>query len=159
MSRMADTHVEVSEEIAASSERLYEMVSDLTRMGSWSPENVGGKWIGGATGPNAGARFRGNNKSGWRRWSTIAEVTEAVPGKRFAFHITVTGIPIADWAYEFAESGGTTTVTETWDDRRPGWMDKLSGVVMGVPDRSTHNRKNMEATLRSLKTAAEDTTK
>jgi hypothetical protein len=38
-------------------------------------------------------------------------------------------------------------------------MDKLSGVVMGVPDRSTHNRKNMEATLRSLKTAAEDTTK
>jgi hypothetical protein len=34
-------------------------------------------------------------------------------------------------------------------------MDKLSGVVMGVPDRGAHNRRNMEATLRTLKSVAE----
>lgn len=152
---MAETHLEVSETIAASADALYDMVADLTRMGSWSPENTGGRWLGGASGPAVGARFRGNNKSSWRRWSTTVEVTDATPGKRFAFHVTYTGVPIADWSYEFAESDGKTTVTEIWDDRRPGWMDKLSGVVMGVPDRGAHNRRNMEATLRTLKSVAE----
>ncbi len=155
MSVMAERHLEVSATIAASAQTLYGMVADLTRMGNWSPENTGGKWVGGATGPVTGARFRGNNKASWRRWSTSVEVTEATPAKRFAFHVTVTGVPIADWAYEFAESGGTTTVTELWDDRRPGWMDKVSGVVMGVPDRGAHNRANMIATLEALKQAAE----
>jgi hypothetical protein len=131
------------------------MIADIPRMGRWSPENTGGKWVGGTRGPEVGARFRGNNKAGWRRWSTNVEVTEAVPGKRFAFHVTVTGVPIADWAYDFADSAGTTTVTESWADCRPGWMDKLSGVVMGVPDRATHNRRTMEATLAKLKEAAE----
>jgi hypothetical protein len=83
------------------------------------------------------------------------QVTEAIPGKRFAFHVTVTGVPIADWTYEFAQDGDTTTVTEIWDDCRPGWMDTLSGVVMGVPDRAAHNRDNMVATLEALKAAAE----
>lgn len=152
---MAETHLEVSATIAADAGTLYDMVADLTRMGSWSPENTGGKWIGGANGPATGAKFKGNNKSSWRRWSTTVEVTDATPAKRFAFHVTYTGVPIADWAYEFTEDGSTTTVTETWDDRRPGWMDKLSGVVMGVPDRGSHNRANMIATLEGLKAAAE----
>lgn len=155
---MAEKNLEVSTEIGAEAASLYDMVADLTRMGQWSPENIGGKWVGGATGPATGAKFRGNNKSGWRRWSTQAEVTDARPGERFAFHVTVTGVPIADWAYEFTSNGSTTTVTETWTDCRPGWMDRLSGVVMGVPDRAAHNQKNMESTLAALKRAAESET-
>lgn len=152
---MADKALKVSTEITADAGRLYDMVADLTKMGTWSPENTGGKWIGGATGPAVGAKFKGTNKSGWRRWSTNVQVIEATPGTRFAFHVTVSGVPIADWAYDFAADGATTTVTESWVDRRPGWMDKLSGVAMGVPDREEHNRKNMEATLAALKQAAE----
>jgi polyketide cyclase/dehydrase/lipid transport protein len=152
---MAEKSLETSTEIAAAAGALYDLVSELTKMGQWSPENVGGKWIGGATGPAVGARFKGNNKAGWRRWSTISEVTEAAQGKRFAFHVTVMGVPIADWAYEFDSTGGATKVTETWQDQRPGWMNKLSGPVMGVPDRAVHNRRNMDATLAALKKAAE----
>jgi hypothetical protein len=155
MSAMADKQVEVQAEIACPADRLYDMVSELTDMGKWSPEAVGGKWIGGASGPATGAKFRGHNRSGWRRWSTLAEVTDADPGKHFAFKITAGGVPIAQWSYDFASSGSATLVTETWTDSRPGWMEKLSGPMMGVSDRPGHNRKNMEATLAALKSSAE----
>ena len=51
-------HVEVTKVIAATPERVYELVSDLPRMGEWSPENTGGSWIKGATGPAVGAKFK-----------------------------------------------------------------------------------------------------
>jgi hypothetical protein len=157
MSAMADKQVEVSTDIRCDAERLYDMVSELTDMGQWSPEAVGGRWLRGATGPAVGARFRGNNRSGWRRWSTLAEVTEAERGKRFAFRVSFAAVPIAAWTYEFAGSGDATVVTERWNDLRPWWMDKGSGPIMGVPDRPDHNRKNMEATLSALKSSAERT--
>jgi hypothetical protein len=152
---MTETHVEAVETINADAGDLYDLVSDLTSMGKWSPEAVGGKWVGGATGPTVGAKFKGNNRSGWRRWSTIAHVVSAERGKVFQFHITAGPVPISDWTYEFNSDGTTTTVTEKWDDRRPGWMNKLSGPMMGVSDRRSHNEANMRATLEALKTAAE----
>jgi hypothetical protein len=152
---MADKNLDVSAKINADAATLYGMVSELTQMGKWSPENRGGKWLGGATGPAAGARFKGSNKSGWRRWSTIATVTDADPGKKFGFEVTVGGVPIAHWCYEFDGDGTTTTVTERWFDKRPGWMESASAVLMGVPNRAEHNERNMQATLAALKTAAE----
>jgi hypothetical protein len=152
---MADKHAEVSETIAADATVLYDLIADLPRMGRWSPEATGGSWSRGATGPSVGARFRGHNKSGWRRWSTSAEVTSADPGKRFAFHVSVGGVPVADWSYDLTADGETTIVVERWRDCRPGWMDALSGPMMGVSDRASHNRRNMELTLTALKQAAE----
>jgi hypothetical protein len=155
MSAMADKQVQVSTEIARDPDSLYDMVSALTDMGKWSPEATGGRWVGGASGPAVGARFRGNNRSGWRRWSTTAEVTDADRGKRFAFKVSFAAVPIAAWSYEFTEAAGATTVTESWTDLRPWWMDKGSAPIMGVADRPSHNRKNMEATLAALKSGAE----
>jgi len=48
--RMPDV-IEVERTIAATPQRLYELVSDLQRMGEWSPENCGGRWVRGASGP------------------------------------------------------------------------------------------------------------
>ncbi len=86
---MSDKQAEASETIAADPDTLYDLVSDLTQMGKWSPEASGGRWVGGATGPAVGAKFLGNNRSGWRRWSTSSEITAADRGKRFAFRVTV----------------------------------------------------------------------
>jgi hypothetical protein len=152
---MAEKNVRVTTEIAAAPGALYDMVSELSDMGKWSPEAQGGRWIGGATGPAVGARFRGQNRSGWRRWATTAKVTDAQPGKRFAFSVTFGGLSIADWCYEFEAVDGGTRVTETWDDRRPPWMPIVDPVVMGIPNRAEHNRTNMEATLAALKKGAE----
>ena len=51
-------------DIAAPAEKVWILVTDLPRMGEWSPENAGGKWVKGATGPALGAVFKGTNRNG-----------------------------------------------------------------------------------------------
>ena len=41
-------HREASIDIQASPEAVYDLISDLPRMGEWSPENIGGEWQDGA---------------------------------------------------------------------------------------------------------------
>ena len=149
------TDVTVSADIDAPADKVWSLVSDLPRMGEWSPENNGGRWIDGASGPTAGAKFRGRNSKGLRRWSTTCTVTDATPGKRFAFEVTYGPLHISTWEYDLIGSGSSTRVTESWTDRRPAWMKLASGPVMGVVDRASHNRRGMEQTLASLKKAAE----
>jgi hypothetical protein len=55
--------------IEAPREVVYDLVTDVTRMGEWSPECVACEWVDGATGPAVGARFRGRNRHGLARWS------------------------------------------------------------------------------------------
>ncbi|MFL5953582.1 MAG: SRPBCC family protein [Gaiellaceae bacterium] len=147
--------VEVSETVKATATRLYELVSDLPRMGEWSPENTGGKWLGGATGPAAGTKFHGSNRAGWRRWSTTVTVTSAEPGRWMVFDVETFGVPLSTWEYELTERDGACTVTERWTDRRPGWMRTVAVPVTGVRDRVDHNRRNMQETLQRLKASAE----
>jgi uncharacterized protein YndB with AHSA1/START domain len=147
--------VTVERVIAAPPQVLYRLVSDVTAMSRWSPETTGCRWLGGATGPAVAARFRGANRQGWRRWSTTCTVVTADEGARFAFDVDLGTLPISRWCYDFAEDGDSCRVTETWTDRRPGWMVRLSPVVMGVSDREGHNRAGMETTLANLARAAE----
>jgi uncharacterized protein YndB with AHSA1/START domain len=147
----------VEEVIAAPPQVLYDLVSDVTRMGDWSPETTSCRWVGGAAGARVGARFRGSNRLGWRRWSTRCTVVEADPGARFSFDVDLPGLPISRWTYEFLAEGQATRVRESWTDRRPAWMDRLSNPVMGIADRNAHNRAGMEATLAALRRHAEAT--
>ena len=71
----------VTRDIAAPAEKVWALVSDLPRMGEWSPENAGGTWAKGATGPALGAVFKGTNKNGFRRWSTTVTVVACEPGQ------------------------------------------------------------------------------
>jgi len=148
------SEVEVTERIAAAADVLYDLVSDVTRMGDWSPENVGGRWLAAATGPAVGARFRGSNRRGVRRWSTTCMVVAADPGRRFAFEVAFAGIPVSRWSYAFAADNGATLVTETWTDLRPGWFTVVARPFMGVSDMSVHNESNMRTTLANLHRAA-----
>jgi hypothetical protein len=150
---MAD--VEVSEAIAADATAVYALVSDVTRMGQWSPETTSCSWLDDADGPAVGARFRGSNRHGPLRWSTTCTVTDADPGRAFAFDVAFAGLPIAQWAYSFASTPGGCTVTESWTDRRPGWLRAASVPAMAIRDRAGHNRRGMQATLGALRRAAE----
>jgi uncharacterized protein YndB with AHSA1/START domain len=150
---MSDARAETT--IKADPVKVWELASDLPRMGEWSPENTGGRWLDGATGARVGARFRGTNSRGPLRWSTTVEVTEATPGKRFAFDVTYGPLKISHWEYTFTEEADTCRVVEEWTDRRPAWMKVGSIVVMAVADRASHNARGMEATLAALKATAE----
>jgi uncharacterized protein YndB with AHSA1/START domain len=145
---MAD--VSVSREIAAPPQQVWRLVSEMTRMGEWSPEATGGKWLKGASGPASGARFKGTNRDGWKRWSTTCEVTECVPGERFAFAVTAGPAKVATWSYEIEPTDAGCRVTESWTDQRSPFFAGVSKRITGVADRAEHNRANMERTLEAL---------
>jgi uncharacterized protein YndB with AHSA1/START domain len=147
--------VSVSRDIAAPAAQVWAMVSDVTRMGEWSPENEGATWLGGATAAQPGARFKGTNRNGKKRWNTVAKVIEVEPGRSFAFNVSAVGLNVAEWRYEFEETPSGCRVTETWIDRRGRIATTLGKPVSGVADRAAHNQAGMEQTLERLKAAAE----
>jgi Polyketide cyclase / dehydrase and lipid transport len=148
--------VEVSTTVAATPERLYELVADLPGMGRWSPECAGGAWIGGATGARVGARFKGKNENGGKRWQTVSTVIVAEPGREVAWESKAFGLPVAVWRYRFASGAdGGTEVTESTEDRRGVFLRVFGATATGVSDRRTHNAETMRVTLEQLKTAAE----
>ena len=152
---MGERQVSAQRHIRADADTLWKMVSDVTRMGEWSPETTRCEWVGGATGPEVGARFRGVNRLGKRTWKTVNEVVEAEPGRVFAFETKAGPMAVARWEYRFEPADDGTTVTETWTDER-GWFITVAGkLVSGVPDRAEHNRAGMERTLEALAAAAE----
>ena len=142
-------------EIEAPPERVFGLVSDLPRMGELSPENTGGRWLGGATAPAVGVRFRGSNSNGWRRWSTVVRVVAHEPSTRFAFEVDSVGLAISRWTYDVAPRPGGCTVTETWTDRRGRAMHVIGLLVSGVGDRPNFTAQSIEQTLAGLKTRAE----
>lgn len=148
----ASAHTEVS----ASPDVVYALVSDLPKMSDLTAELARGSWLGGAREAAVGVRFRGHNRIAWRRWSTTSTVTDADPGRRFAFEVSsVAGVPVSRWQYDIeATEDGCRVVERTWD-RRPPWFRPFANLVTGVRDRSDHNRRNMERTLARLKAAAE----
>jgi hypothetical protein len=143
-------------EVHAPAEVVYALVSDLPGMSEVAEEFERGTWLGGAREATVGARFRGHNKRARRRWSTTATVTDAEPGRRFAFEVvSVAGIPVSRWQYDFAPTDSGCRVEERTWDRRPSWFRPLANLFTGVSDRTRHNQRNMEQTLRRLKAAAE----
>ena len=66
-------HDSVTIHMKASPATVWALVSDVTRIGSYSPETFEAEWVDGATGPAAGAKFRGHvkrNGKGPIYWTT-----------------------------------------------------------------------------------------
>lgn len=154
MRHMAD-QVSVTKDIAAPAEKVWAMVADVTRMGEWSPENEGATWLRGATDPKPGATFRGRNRNGKKKWTSVGTIVDAQPGRLLTFRVTVPGLKVAEWRYAFETTATGCRVTETWIDKRGRLVKALGRPVSGVADRASHNRMTMEQTLDRLKTAAE----
>jgi hypothetical protein len=133
------------------------MISDLTRMGEWSPENTGGTWAGKAEPGTVGAKFLGRNKNGNKKWSAAVVVTDASAPKRFAFTTVVGPIKAAEWRYEITPTETGCTVTESWVDMRPAPLaaPKVYKALTGIADRSATAKAGIETTLANLKQAAE----
>lgn len=77
------TPVSVSVEIKAPVEKVWAMITDLPRMGEWSPENKGGEWAKGATTAAVGTSFKGKNSNGKKSWSTSVKVNALEAQRKF----------------------------------------------------------------------------
>lgn len=151
-------HDAVSIEIAAPPERVYALVSDITRMGEWSPECYRCDWVKGATGPAVGARFRAKNKGGrGPSWSNSPVVTSAETGREFAFNRKGPGIGSYTWRYVMEPTAVGTRLTESFDSERPlgRTMTIITMKWTGSADRDADLHKGMLTTLERLKAAAE----
>ncbi len=149
---------EARQHIEKSPEEVYDLVSDVTRMGEWSPECVGGEWLDGATGPTVGARFRGRNRHGRARWSTKPRVVVADRGRKFEFVVpSPLGRDNTRWTYRFEPRGTGTEVIESFEMLRdpPLVAPLLYRWGMGVDDRQADLEANLRRSLDALKVAAE----
>ncbi|RZT89003.1 polyketide cyclase/dehydrase/lipid transport protein [Pseudonocardia sediminis] len=141
--------------VAAGADAVYELVSDLPRMGEWSPENTGGRWVGKLRGPAVGAKFLGTNKGRARRWATTTVVTDATRGRRFAFETRLGPITAAEWVYDITPTADGCEVTESWTDMRTRPIVVVGRYLTGVSDRVAFTREMLVTTLERLKAAAE----
>ncbi|MDI9959995.1 MULTISPECIES: SRPBCC family protein [unclassified Rhodococcus (in: high G+C Gram-positive bacteria)] len=145
---------------------LYELISDPTRMGAWSPENLGATLRGDRESAFLGMEFDGHNKRGRAQWTTRCTVTAADTGKLFEFRVHKIGLStpripaaIATWQFRFSPVPGGTRVTETWTDDRRGWPDLAAElfdkVATGGKTFADFQRGNIRKTLLNFKSVVE----
>ena len=151
-------HDAVSIEIGSTPDQVWALVSDITRMGEWSPECVRCAWTKGATGPAVGARFKATNK-GQRgpAWFNTPKVTVAEPSREFAFNRSGPGIGSYTWRYVLEPTQTGTRLTESFDAERPlgPVMSWITEKWTGSTDRDADLHQGMTTTLARIKAAAE----
>ncbi|TGB14864.1 SRPBCC family protein [Streptomyces palmae] len=131
----------------------YRVIGDPPAMARLAEEAHRARWLYGATSARVGARFRGYNRNGIRRWVTTCRITDADPGRRFAYEVTASPlrIPIARWCYEIKPAAEGCTVTETSWLRAPLWFIPFAMLITGIIDRPGANSAHIATTLQRLK--------
>ena len=145
----------VSLHIDAPPESVWDLVSDVTRIGEFSPETFEAEWLDGATGPAVGARFRGHvkrNEKGPIYWTTC-EVVTCEPNERFTFEVKSGGSTVNTWGYKLVAADGGTQVTEFFHLAETIPL-QIYWTLFGWARKHT-NRKGMRRTLEAMKAVLE----
>jgi uncharacterized protein YndB with AHSA1/START domain len=145
----------VTVHMAAPPKRIWELVSDVTRIGEYSPETFGAEWLDGATGPAVGARFRGHVKRNGRGpiyWTTCT-VLAAEPDREFSFGVGRSDKPLNVWRYRIEPSGDGADVTESFQLATTPLL-RLYWALFGWA-RGRTNRNGMRTTLERIKAEVE----
>lgn len=134
---------------------VYAAVSDVTRMGEWSPICRKCWWDEGA-GPWVGSLFTGRNIAGRRTWETRCEVVAADTNSAFGWSVADGAVY---WTYTFEDLDGATRLTETWVF--PGKGQALFAALYGdaaadeIALRERWAHEGIPATLAAVKRALE----
>ncbi|MDQ6523865.1 SRPBCC family protein [Nocardioides sp. LHD-245] len=146
---------EVTVHMKAPVEDVWALVSDVTRIGEFSPETLEAEWTHGATGPVVGARFKGHvkrNGVGPVYW-TPCTVTKAVENEVFEFAVGLDGNALNTWGYRMQAENGGTSVTEYFR-LTPAWFMRGYWLVLGRL-RGKTNERGMRTTLERMKAVVE----
>lgn len=149
--RECEASIVISAPVAA----VWEIVSDVTRVGEWSVECRGCEWLDGAMAPVAGARFRGRNRRNTSRWSRTCEVLEVDAPRLFVWRTLPTrAIPDSTrWHFELAEEGDRTRLTLGMQILRiPALHERLFATMF---PQHRDRTPDLESDLERIKTAVE----
>ena len=131
--------------VEASAEKIYDLVSDITRTGEWSPVCRSCWWDDESQAGQVGAWFTGHNELPHRTWETRSEVVAAERSREFAW---VVGGSFVRWGFTLAPAGRATVLTESWvflpggiamfedkfgDDARVQIADRTQQALDGIP--------------------------
>jgi uncharacterized protein YndB with AHSA1/START domain len=123
---MAAPLLEASTEIKATPEKVWAVVSDLQRMGEWSPQCR--KVIVRGGGPvTLGTKTINVNKRGLLVWPTTAKVIRFEENKEIAYRITENG---SIWSFTITPSENGVKLTERRE--APNNTKKVSQVLINV---------------------------
>lgn len=106
---------EVATDVAATTDQVWAVVSDPTRVGEWSHECKSVAWCEGSTEAVVGATFRGTNVSRAARWSRTCTITEVEPGRLLVYR-THGGLPSdsTEWRLRIDPERGGSRVTQSF---------------------------------------------
>jgi hypothetical protein len=141
--------------VATSPEELYDLVSDVTRTGEWSPVCRACWWDEGASAV-AGAWFTGRNEVPGRTWETRSQVVVADRGREFAWLVSGR---LVRWAFTLAPVEGGTLLTESWEFL-PAGLERFAELYGDraqeqIADRTRAAHEGIPATLATIKAIAE----
>lgn len=145
----------VTVHMKASPGQVWDLVSDVTRIGEFSPETFEAEWLGDASGPAVGATFRGHvkrNQKGPVYWTTC-KVTHCVPGQDFGFAVLAAGRPVNNWRYRIEPAEDGSDVTESFA-LAPSLPTRVYWALLGWT-RGRTNRAGMQQTLERIKAVVE----
>ena len=146
---------EVTVRMAAPPEKVWALVSDVTRIGEFSPETFEARWTRGSTGPEVGAHFKGHvkrNGVGPTYW-TPCRVTRCVPNEVFEFAVGTDDVTVNNWGYRIEADGAGSLVTEYFRLEPKSYL-RLYWLLLGRL-RGRTNEKGMRTTLESMKGVVE----
>src|SRR5690348_12449339 len=141
--------------MAAPADKIWDLITDVHSIGSYSPEVFEAEWLDGATGPALGARFRGHvkrNEIGPVYWTTC-RVTACEPGREFGFAVVMGDRPVNNWHYRMTPTDGGTDVTESF--RLDENLILRIYSMFGGQLRRRRNIRDMRKTLERIKTVVE----
>lgn len=142
--------------VAATPEAVYDLVSDITRTGEWSPVCTSCWWDDDAEAGRVGSWFTGRNEVPSRTWETRSQVVAAKRGREFAW---VVGAGFVRWGFAMEPEGEGTRLTETWAFLPAGlsmFADKYGEQAADeIEDRTRHAHAGIPATLAAIKQIAE----
>lgn len=160
--------------VEAAPSRVWGLVTDIGVPARLSPELQRTEWLDGAEGPAVGARFAGYSRhrmtGEWRTVSHVVQLEEqwvfvwvvVDPDSRYGDPAPAPERPLATWRFElepegagsrlrqFARIGPGRSGINLAIDRTPEREEEI------VAFRLAELRTNMEATLRGIKTLAEE---
>lgn len=145
--------IEGSIDIDAPPARVWEVVSDLRRMGEWSPQCKKMIIRGGEV--KQGTRTINVNRQGWKVWPTRSYVKVFEPERELALKIAENGTV---WTYELEPTATGTRLTE--HRTAPNGVSSLSNmltknVLGGTENFEAELEAGIAETLRHIKSAAE----
>ena len=144
--------------IEAPPQEIWDVVSDVTRVGEWSGECQGCEWMAPSTTAVPGARFRGKNRRGGFRWTRRNEVVAANPPHELWWR-TVSRFPYldsTDWRLRLVAVDGKTEVTQSFQIvKMSKVMERFLSLAMSAHnDRSADLAKDLSRLKALVESAA-----